>query len=389
MALPSRPNARLGLPASPSPRSRSLTARIPRQDLPPRPSSSASNDRPRAQTPLPPLPSKLRAQHSLNDLRAPTPSAPRRNPRPPPPPLPALNHLNDLPDRGVVLESRRSESEESISSLSSESSSSSSLLSTPALSDSGSSASSYGDDDEEKEDGNGRSPPTEGLGLLLWNRVAAAAGNLTVSVSKAIETNIISYSGEATPAGQETRLTRAMKEYYINKARDPADLPEWLFEQRDRGALGRLRIANATPEDDDGDLRKPVSVTPAPTQPIPIPRQPPPPAPVESSPASIMISRGKDGSFVRTREPVISRKQSRVRFAEQVHPKELRGRDSDDGVSKKPSVTDPLAMVRTTAVPPVPRRHPRLPDVNVHGRRPSAQGLPSGVRPQRPRVTAQ
>lgn len=37
-----------------------------------------------------------------------------------------------------------------------------------------------------------------------------------------------------TPPGQDSRLTRAMKEYYLRKARDPNDLPAWLFEPAER-----------------------------------------------------------------------------------------------------------------------------------------------------------
>lgn len=42
-----------------------------------------------------------------------------------------------------------------------------------------------------------------------------------------------------TPPGQESRLTRAMKAYHIAKARDPTDLPPWLFEEHERRPLGR------------------------------------------------------------------------------------------------------------------------------------------------------
>ena len=42
-----------------------------------------------------------------------------------------------------------------------------------------------------------------------------------------------------TPPGEESRLTRALKAYHIDKARDPADLPEWLFEEHERRPIGR------------------------------------------------------------------------------------------------------------------------------------------------------
>jgi hypothetical protein len=42
-----------------------------------------------------------------------------------------------------------------------------------------------------------------------------------------------------TPPGEESRLTRALKAYHIDKARDPTDLPEWLFEEHERRPIGR------------------------------------------------------------------------------------------------------------------------------------------------------
>lgn len=37
-----------------------------------------------------------------------------------------------------------------------------------------------------------------------------------------------------TPPGKESRLTRAMKAYHVEKARSPTDLPPWLFEEHER-----------------------------------------------------------------------------------------------------------------------------------------------------------
>ncbi|KAL0946943.1 hypothetical protein HGRIS_013102 [Hohenbuehelia grisea] len=101
--------------------------------------------------------------------------------------------------------------------------------------------------------------PEQGEGWNIWGRVAAAAGTLTVNVSKAWAANVSMTAGEGTclsrfgsesvpiyrtetPVGQESRLTRAMKSFHIDKARDPTELPEWLFEphERGRGASNRL-----------------------------------------------------------------------------------------------------------------------------------------------------
>ncbi|KAI0283143.1 hypothetical protein BGY98DRAFT_953291 [Russula aff. rugulosa BPL654] len=91
----------------------------------------------------------------------------------------------------------------------------------------------YGETDDLNE-----LPVEPGYGLSLWSRVATAASTLTISVSKAWESNIVAYSGEQTPPGKESRLTRALKAYHIEKARDPTDLPPWLFEEHERRPLG-------------------------------------------------------------------------------------------------------------------------------------------------------
>jgi len=86
-------------------------------------------------------------------------------------------------------------------------------------------------------------------------------------VSKAWASNIVAYSGERTssgllpltginrdskpstiwcadtPPGEESRLTRALKAYHIEKARDPTDLPPWLFEEHERRPLGRSKTS--------------------------------------------------------------------------------------------------------------------------------------------------
>ncbi|KAF7338329.1 hypothetical protein MVEN_02058400 [Mycena venus] len=71
-------------------------------------------------------------------------------------------------------------------------------------------------------------------GDTLWSRIATTASSLTVNVGKAWATNITTFAGEETPPGQESRLTRAMKAYHLEKARDPSDLPAWLFDEKER-----------------------------------------------------------------------------------------------------------------------------------------------------------
>ncbi|KAF5358227.1 hypothetical protein D9756_001608 [Leucocoprinus leucothites] len=78
---------------------------------------------------------------------------------------------------------------------------------------------------------------SSGDGYAIWNAVSNVASALTISVSKAWSANIATFSGEETPPGQESRLTRAMKAYHIAQARSPSDLPDWLFDDRERRAV--------------------------------------------------------------------------------------------------------------------------------------------------------
>ncbi|KAF8654086.1 hypothetical protein AX16_003619 [Volvariella volvacea WC 439] len=82
-------------------------------------------------------------------------------------------------------------------------------------------------------------------GRALWNRVVDVASNLTVNVGQAWATNVPDQDGEETPPGQDSRLTQAMKAYYLEKARHPSDLPDWLFNDKERGLKPSLRAANA------------------------------------------------------------------------------------------------------------------------------------------------
>ncbi|PVG02281.1 hypothetical protein CPB86DRAFT_619730 [Serendipita vermifera] len=69
-------------------------------------------------------------------------------------------------------------------------------------------------------------------GNTLWGRVVSAAGSLTVNVSKAWDSG--PGDGPETPPGGESRLTKAMKAYYLERARAPIDLPHWLFDEHER-----------------------------------------------------------------------------------------------------------------------------------------------------------
>jgi hypothetical protein len=108
---------------------------------------------------------------------------------------------------------------------------------------------------------------TEGQGYSIWSHVATVAGSLTVDLGKAWARNVSGHDGEGliqftkgclrpliyytdTPPGQESHLTRAMKAYHLEKARDPSDLPPWLFDEHERRPAGhsdRLRDDNQEP----------------------------------------------------------------------------------------------------------------------------------------------
>ncbi|KAJ7097966.1 hypothetical protein B0H15DRAFT_945517 [Mycena belliarum] len=84
---------------------------------------------------------------------------------------------------------------------------------------------------------------TPGDGHSLWGKVASAAG-LTVNAKA------------NTPAGQESRLTRAMKAYHVEKARDPSDLPAWLFDEKERRRAVPEPSRSRRRDDDDDDYKR-------------------------------------------------------------------------------------------------------------------------------------
>ncbi|KAJ6502590.1 hypothetical protein C8R45DRAFT_977111 [Mycena sanguinolenta] len=115
------------------------------------------------------------------------------------------------------------------------------------------------------------SPPpdeteTETHGDTLWSRIATS---LTVNVSKAWATNIATFAGEETPVGQESRLTRAMKAYHLEKARDPSDLPVWLFDEKERRRPEPEPSRSRRRKDDYDDDYEPVEKTQTRAEPPP------------------------------------------------------------------------------------------------------------------------
>lgn len=220
-----------------------------------------------------------------------------------------------------------------------------------------------------------------------------------------------------------------MKQYHISKARDPSDLPEWLFEERDRGVIGRSKVPNATPEDDLSRSATP-SMPPVSTnvdrlstsRPLPspwenqsrqtdlvapVPRLPqnltvpsiPRSTPATPAPQSVQSAASSTSGAIpaptRVGAPLSMLaahlpSNAHVRFAEQIHPRQspLDGLGGNRAMSERGGSsagtapqTAGMTMVRGGSSTPV--KGARLPSVDIRGRRPSARGLPSGVRPAR------
>ncbi|KAI0030749.1 hypothetical protein K488DRAFT_87479 [Vararia minispora EC-137] len=95
------------------------------------------------------------------------------------------------------------------------------------------------------------------FGARLWSRVTEAAGALSISVGQAWTSNVTTYSGEVTPPGGESHLTRAMKAYHLSKAKSQAELPDWLFTEQERGIRASRRAAwEDVKEDRHGDYAR-------------------------------------------------------------------------------------------------------------------------------------
>ncbi|KAI0781015.1 hypothetical protein BD413DRAFT_18045 [Trametes elegans] len=428
-----------GLPSTP--RARTFTAGPVRQDIPPRPRSSASERPPRpppsayAAPPVPALPRSIRPQRSLNAL----PSAPpasyrsrllersasrhvshvstRSEPPAPPPPLPGLSaprrthrefdqvspRKEDYRNRHAPTRSvdqyapRRSDELMSDSSSSGRSEMSMSPHSV---------ASSRTSLDEAEGEDKAYGKPEAGPGSSLWTSLTSVASNLTINVSKAWQSKIAVYSGEETPEGGESRLTRAMKAYHIEKARDPADLPDWLFDERERGVRThqpststpgreRERESNA-PQPRPAGLSR--SATTRQREAAPSARIARGPTLADRRGGSASGGGGQEHvtkSIARLRALRDAKRSAKVRFNGDED-----GDEDAGGQEQLPPAYAPAPMPLPVSAPaplsrqvPVARESPMRPRANMppplgalggRGRQPSTRvGLPSGVRPVR------
>ncbi|KAJ7470722.1 hypothetical protein FB451DRAFT_1136164 [Mycena latifolia] len=219
-----------GLPSGPGPRSRSVArTRDDRYD----------DDSDAGRAPSRPSARQVRSQKSMTSL-----NQGRSDPQPPPP-MPSSRSRRNQDSYDSRPDSRSGTNRSSDSTTSSGSSSFLDRMKQSA--GYASSRTSFEDDETDKRPArstrsrpqrrNSSPPPendTPGDGYTLWSKVASAASSLTVNVGKAWATNITTFAGEETPPGQESRLTRAMKAYHLEKARDPTDLPAWLFDEKER-----------------------------------------------------------------------------------------------------------------------------------------------------------
>ncbi|KAH9854154.1 hypothetical protein C2E23DRAFT_884257 [Lenzites betulinus] len=424
MSLSSRPS--IGLPSNP--RARSATAGPARQDIPSRPQSSASVRRPppssyNAPPPLPSQPRSIRPQRSMTSL----PSAPssgarsrsldrRAEPRARaelPPPLPGLPTSRRVP-RGEPEDRGRAGGHASVRSVDNYgyrrnddvfSDSASSSGGSGAMSPLSAASSRTSMDGDEGEGEEKRRTPA-GHGSSLWTSITSVASNLTVSVSKAWSSNIPVYSGEETPVGGESRLTRAMKEYHIAQARSPADLPEWLFDERARGVRGHQADAPRPPQDSRAPPPPSTATATSPStgsrpsrSPTIARRDEPPPRPMRGP--TLADRRAGDAASAGSAEHVTksmerlralrdAKRNAKVRF----HGGSDDERDeprSRAPPSPPPSRSMPAPVARASPTTPTPRPpQGRMPaplgagaPLGVRGRQPPGVGLPAGVRPLR------
>ncbi|KAI0831226.1 hypothetical protein BC628DRAFT_1336361 [Trametes gibbosa] len=264
-----------------------------------------------------------------------------------------------------------------------------------------------------------------GHGSSLWTNITSVASNLTISVSKAWSSNVPLYSGEETPVGGESRLTRAMKEYHIAQARNPSDLPEWLFDERERGVRGhQAAVANSedTPAPQSTATTTTATTTPASlSHSTTIVRRDELPPRIVRGPtladrraggSSNASSAGGEEHVTKAMERLRALRDAKRTAKVRFHDEDEDEQDPRPAPAREPrrpqrSGTVRAAAASSIAIPPPPpfmpapvaRVSPTTPGLRggmsaplgaggaplgVRGRQPSARvGLPSGVRPLR------
>ncbi|KAF8201417.1 hypothetical protein BJ912DRAFT_945316 [Pholiota molesta] len=82
-----------------------------------------------------------------------------------------------------------------------------------------------------------------------WDKVTEVAAIFTQEMNKVWATGLHPLVAGDVAADDESELTRVMRAYHLSKARNPSELPNWLFSERERGQLGGLLRAEV-PSDD-------------------------------------------------------------------------------------------------------------------------------------------
>lgn len=194
-----------------------------------------------------------------------------------------------------------------------------------------------------------------------------------------------------TPVGGESRLTRALKAYHIDKARDPADLPEWLFDERERGVRSYQTPSGAREKktaQTQGIPELSRSVTTVTYhESLPPARTVRGPTLADRKNSAAFSGAGSDAhvtkSISRLRELRDAKRNAKVRFGDEME-------EADEVFAPPPLPVAPPVVERVEPRLPPPTRPRGMPgtplgaSLGVRGRQPSARmGLPSGVRPVR------
>lgn len=187
-----------------------------------------------------------------------------------------------------------------------------------------------------------------------------------------------------------------MKAYHIAQASKPSDLPEWLFDERERGLTARFPLRNSD-ENQDNDVKLRTASAPASsranTSLAPFPGKSSPDV-TSNRPNTSRYADYYDEDYERAtmsraaqrlRELRDAKANPKVKFVDTVHPRRA-GMGADTESNEVAQVMPAAAPAPAPALPPPSQtsfaQKPR-PSVDLSGKRPVPQGLPSGVRPRR------
>ena len=173
-----------------------------------------------------------------------------------------------------------------------------------------------------------------------------------------------------------------MKAYHIEKARQPSDLPEWLFNERDRGIRARVSEDDKAAESLTRDVPsvRP-SERPAPAAPGRVTSPSPVAniramAPRRDADAESSATMSRAAQRLKELRDAKATRTPTIRFADSVHPRHA-------GRRKQPEEEERVPPASAASERPLPMNARPLATAGAVGRRPTAVGLPSSVRPRR------